>query len=211
MSTKSKTSSFVSAMGALLEIVVTLVAMVKKMGGEVGECFYLLSRKENEGELEAIAARMVELFKRTKRMAENTFRLVVNYNQSLADMVSTGKYDWVNSDITEKHFPNTRRGKEEVSLHLVHFNRNIGSEDALRELDKMGFRPATIEELLAFGAQNPEEQRKYPIVALGSVWRHLRGGRCVPSLWLGGAGRRLGLGWWGVDWHSHCRFAAVSK
>jgi hypothetical protein len=35
----------------------------------------------------------------------------------------------------------------------------------------MGYRPAELSELLAFGENYPEVQRKFPVIAFGSIWR----------------------------------------
>ena len=145
------------------------------------------------------------------RGAVSAFTVTVDYGKRLSAMIKAGKYDWVNSDITEKNFPPTREeGVQPVTLELIHFDRAISSEDALAELDTMGFRPANLEELLAFGAKYSEEQRKYPIVALGSVWRRL-GDRYVPILWDDSNGRRLRLRWFAGAWYSGYRFLAVRK
>jgi hypothetical protein len=76
-------------------------------------------------------------------------------------------------------------------------------------MKKDGFRPATMKELLSYGEKNPEEQRKYPIIGLGSV-AELRGSRRVgcfldedPSL------RSASLRSFDFDWHGRCRFLAV--
>ncbi len=145
------------------------------------------------------------------RNAGNLFRLVVDYNQSLAEMIVRGKYDWVNFDISEKHFPVARRGTDELELQLVHLNRAVSSDEVLRELEKLGLRPATLPELLAFGAAYKEEQRKYPIVALGSVWLGGFGRRDVAYLCGGASERYLDLDWFGHDWGLGWRFAAVRK
>ncbi|MDI6603226.1 MAG: hypothetical protein QME57_03890, partial [Patescibacteria group bacterium] len=50
-------------------------------------------------------------------------------------------------------------------------------------LDQMEYRPVELHELLAFGEQYPDIQRKFLIVALGSVWWSPRGDRCVPYLY----------------------------
>ena len=140
------------------------------------------------------------------------FKIAVNYCLSLKNTISAGKYDSVDPDINDKNFPIERHGHEEVEAKLVRFNRNIGSEDAIKELDKMkpSLRPANLAELLAFGAKFPDEQRKYPIVALGSVWRRTYG-RYVASLWGGVDGRGLGLGWFDSAWSAYYRFLAVRK
>ncbi len=142
--------------------------------------------------------------------AENTFPLKVNYDLSVESLVAHGKYDWKNDNITSKNFPTTRKGTAELDIILVHLDRDVSTEEAIKELDKLGLRPAELQELLAFGAKYPDEQRKYPIVALGSVWRSLDV-RLVPYLWSGGDRRVLYLHWFVSDWHAFCRFAGVRK
>lgn len=93
----------------------------------------------------------------------------------------------------------------------MHFNRNIESDTALAELDKMGLRPATLPELLAFGAKYPDKQREFPIVALGSVWRDLCGDRVVAYLGCDSSKRDLYLDRLVYRWSAPFRFAAVRK
>ena len=146
-----------------------------------------------------------------EKPATPPYLVTVDYGMSLADMIAAGRYDWTNSDITAKHFPVKGEGKAEVEIQLVHFDRVMGSDDVIRELDKMGLRPAAIEELLAFGAKYPDVQREFPIVALKSVWRSAFGYRYVACLSGDGSGRDLHLRWFGFGWSEFCRFAAVRK
>ena len=143
--------------------------------------------------------------------ASNTYPLSVNYGMSVEDAVKLGRYDWANSDITSRNFPTKRTGKADLTIKFMQFNRAISTEDALRELDRMGYRPAELHEILAFGEKYPDVQREFPIVALGSVWQGRDGGRGVPCLSRSGSGRVLHLDWIGDDWNGICRFAAVRK
>ena len=142
---------------------------------------------------------------------QTLFTVTVDYSKTIEDMVKSGRYDWFNDNITSKNFPTKRAGKTEIIVELVHFNRNIGTDEALKKLDRMGYRPVELHELLAFGEKYPEIQREFPIVALGSVWRDSCGYRALP--WLGGRGsrRHLDLSWRAHDWSELCRFAAVRK
>ena len=142
---------------------------------------------------------------------ENLFKVVVDYTQSLADMISAGKYDWVNGDIIAENFPISGSGQAELNAELVHFNRIMESGDVLKELDKLGLRPANIAELLAFGAKYPDKQREFPIIALGSVWQNRYGYRYVPELWSGSVRRKLNLHWLGDRWDEDDRFLAFRK
>lgn len=139
-----------------------------------------------------------------------TYPVTVNYDLSLAEMIAAGKYDWKNDDITAKHFPMKGEDTKEVVTELVHFNQYMESGDVLRDLDKRSLRPATIEDLLSFGAKYSELQRQFPIVALGSIWQHLDY-RYVPFLWSFSDERYLSLGWFEGRWGDDSRFLAVRK
>jgi hypothetical protein len=138
----------------------------------------------------------------------------VDYAKTLPDMIAAGRFDWVNGDITPKRFPIKGSGVVELETKVFHFDRYISSEDAVAAIkadDKANpWEPAPIEALLAYGAKHPDEQRRYPIIALGSV-AGVRGGRSVPVLNRYGAERGLLLSWWGRGWYDDCRFLAVRK
>ena len=142
---------------------------------------------------------------------EGVYPITVDYSKPIEEMVAAGQYDWSNSDITLAHFPTKRVGKAETKVELLHFDRSISSEEALKEMDKMGYRPAEAHELLAFGAKYPDVQREFPLVALGSVWRRLGGRRRVVCLRRSDAARDAGLHWFGHGWRALWRFAAVRK
>lgn len=147
----------------------------------------------------------------------NAFSVTVDYAIPLKDAVAAGRYHWnfgVYRNISSKNFPAIRSGTEKTVIILVHLNRNgdIKLEDVIDELDKEGLRPAELRELLAFGAEHPKVQRKFPVVALGSVWQDPDGHRNVPSLDMDFMGARtLNLYWWSSGWGSNTRFAAVRK
>jgi hypothetical protein len=64
--------------------------------------------------------------------------------------------------------------------------------------------------VLAHGATHPDEQRKFPIIGLGSV--ALVGSRPgVPELGKDGSLRYLGLRWFDGGWLPYYRFLAVRK
>lgn len=146
-----------------------------------------------------------------ERLFKTVYSIMVDYSQSLAKMVKAGNYDWVNSDINSKHFPLKGKGKHKLEAVLFHFNRSIESDEAIAEMNKQDYHPATIEELLALGKKYPDLQKEFPIIALGSVWRGPGGGRSVPCLDRGGSERFLSLGWFGYGWDAHDRFLAVRK
>jgi hypothetical protein len=138
------------------------------------------------------------------------FHLIVDYNVSLSDMVKAGHYDRVADGIVESNFPRIKFEVEKIDVAFDHFDRSISSDSAVAEMDKVGYRPATIEGLLVFGAKNPEVQRQFPVVALGSSCV-VGGCRYVAYLDGYGSGRGLYLRSWRHDWDGRSRFLAVGK
>ncbi|MEK7120035.1 MAG: hypothetical protein AAB824_00645 [Patescibacteria group bacterium] len=139
------------------------------------------------------------------------YGLLVNYSRSISKGIKAGHYDYANSDITDKNFPTTQQGAQEVSVQPIHFNKTMSTDQVLAELDKMSLRPANLQELLALGEKCPDLQREFPIIALGSVWQDRHGIRSCPCLHRDGSERDIYLYWFGDDWSEICRFAAVSK
>jgi hypothetical protein len=140
------------------------------------------------------------------------YHLTVDYGQSLEQMIAAGRYDWANSDITAQRFSITGEGTTPVEARLFHFERYLSSSDAVAAITaddlENPWEPAQIEHLLSFGAAHPEEQRRYPIVALGSV-AEIRGHRFVPGLYGSGVECDLYLPSWFSDWGDRYRFLAV--
>lgn len=130
---------------------------------------------------------------------------------ALQRLISVGKYYRVNPVITDKNFLVPENFVLGTDPKIFHFNRGITSEDVVKEMDKEGYCPAMIWDLLDYGAKNPEEQRDFPIVGLGSVGGVSSGGRSVPYLCGGGSERSLLLSLWDGDWGDDCRFLGVRK
>lgn len=151
-----------------------------------------------------------EEFRKLIGLPPLTLRITVDYSLSLEQMIALGQYDSKNDDITAERFPVKGEGKKEVVVELVKYEENMSSDEVLADLDSKGLRPATHEELLAFGTAFPELQRKFPIVALGSV-AEVYGLRYVLYLDGDDSRRRLGLGWFDDVWYAGYRFLAVRK
>ena len=152
-----------------------------------------------------------------------TLLLMVNYDRSIAKSVVAGDYSLTSvrgpgkgrplsdSDITDANFPSTETGEREVETALFYFNCfKISSKAVEAEMDKVGYRPATMKELLAYGEKNPEDQCERIIVELGSVEK-CDGIRRVGCLVGDTCLRAVTLGHYnGRDWHgSH--FLGVRK
>jgi hypothetical protein len=148
----------------------------------------------------------------TQALVADQVLLTVDYGQSLQQMIAAGRYDWINPDITATRFPMQGTDTVPIETRLFHFDRFISSADAVAAITTADaenpWEPAKIEHLLSFGAAHPDEQRRYPIVALGSV-AEVGGHRRVPYLYRDDTKRSLSLGWWVSDWGGFYRFLAV--
>ena len=144
------------------------------------------------------------------------YRIVVDFGMPLEQMIAAGNYDWKNEDIIANQFSVAGEGIVEYEARLFSFDRSVPSQDvekAIREAAPAGqWEPGKIEHLLAFGAKYSEEQRKNPIVCLGSVsGTKVMGQRQVPYLYRRVTGRSLHLDWYGNGWHPFYRFLAIRK
>ncbi|MEI6836066.1 MAG: hypothetical protein WCK59_04495 [Candidatus Falkowbacteria bacterium] len=140
--------------------------------------------------------------------------LTVDYGRTLEQAIADGNYDWNHGDISSENFPISPEmlgQKVEIKTKLFRFNRDISSNDVISEMDKAGYRPATLMELLALGILFPELQRQFPIVALGYVWHWARVGRFVPFLYVNDYKRGLNLSFVAGDWGTRYRFLGVRK
>lgn len=148
---------------------------------------------------------------KNNKIVDDIYSAIVDYNMSLAEMIKVGKYDYVNGEIASKNFPIMGSGKVDISFELVHLNKSASSEEVLLHMEKNNLRPATLAELLAFGAKYPEIQREFPIVALGSFWINGDGIRLVLYLGKDNSKRFFNLYWFDRDWSGDWRFLAVRK
>ena len=109
-------------------------------------------------------------------MAEqNQFCVFVRYDPIPSLQELQQQFDWVNGTFAWAKFAavdqckDVSRNSRELTLEYLRPDHRATIEEILERMDKSGFRPAFLEELLAFATKFPDEQRKFPIVALGSV------------------------------------------
>jgi hypothetical protein len=145
------------------------------------------------------------------------FYLKFKYRK-LEEMIKAGKFDQVDNYITSTNFPDPREKQllnQTVKLKAKIFSfknerreRYISSEHILAELDKAGFRPATLAELLALAEIDLELQRQFFIVSLGSLSPDSLN---VAYLKIGGSTRELSPSHFGGGWIDDCSFLAIRK
>lgn len=85
-------------------------------------------------------------------------------------LILEGRYDSYIADVDELERIFAKDPcTESVVLEPICFETACTLEHMLEEIASMGYRPATLRELLGVGAQHPELQRRKVLVALGSA------------------------------------------
>lgn len=137
------------------------------------------------------------------------YRVLVNPRMSVSEGISRGKYDWVDTDITEEHFPQEGFGRQKsVLVDLICYPSNTSTEVIIQDFTTNRCRPSMLGTALAIGEQYPRAQKKGPIVFLGSRWMSPGGFVGAPVLDMNGRRRELLLEPHDVSWCSECLFAA---
>lgn len=139
-------------------------------------------------------------------MPQNRERLEADFSKDGVSETFFGNFQWQpHSSCAE-----IDQAPGERTMLLMHFNQVIESEEVISRMNAQGYRPATHLEAYAFAKANPDLQRKYCIIALGSSTRH--GDHHVVTVLYGGSDRcLLSDHWVGDGWRSGFRFLAVRK
>lgn len=128
---------------------------------------------------------------------------------SIMDILEIAKpleFTYINDDITDEKFPDD--GQRGTDPKIYKFGRGISSESVVAEMEKEGYRPMTIHELVLWAKDN-WNKNDY-VVALGTV-RQVGDCRRVACLYGGSFRRYLRLRGWGGGWDGDYSFAAVRK
>lgn len=139
-----------------------------------------------------------------------SYPIIVDYDMGLKQAIEKGKYDLVEEIFSQENFPIERKGRGEIEMEFIHFNRFTTTKEVFEKLDRIGYRPVNIMELLAFGEKYSEVQREFTIVALGSACETKKG-YYVPILHSFRSGRSLCTFGTMSIWHEDWRFAVVRK
>ncbi|HLC49500.1 MAG TPA: hypothetical protein VJI96_03925 [Candidatus Andersenbacteria bacterium] len=132
-----------------------------------------------------------------------------DYYAQFMHLLSTGNYGTKDANITPENFPGQCIG--DFKAVLVLFDCQMKHNTAMQEIKGSNYRPATMIELLAYGAWFPDEQMEYSIAALGQSWEDPKRGPCVGSLPHKSLDRELILYPCSMPFGSKCRFLAVCE
>jgi len=149
-----------------------------------------------------------------KEKTIDQFTLGVDYRLTFKQMFDACHFKSSEPIVREKNFPllavlNPRL--EIITVKLFNFNRSFHAEDAIFMMKKNGYRPATIAELFAFSCAYPGLQRRFPIIALGSVMKDKKGNRCSPFVVGSRRNSQIGVFYDGSGCYPFCRFLAVRE
>lgn len=131
-------------------------AVINKLGGERGVDRFLNDE--------------VEMVMKINTFITHAFKCLVDETQEVEDAVRAGNFDYVSSDITNENFPRKNYGwKMKKEIILFRFNTRMSFGEIVNAMDKTGYKPATVFDLISLAVEKPSIQKKFTIVALGSI------------------------------------------
>lgn len=141
--------------------------------------------------------------------SKDDFLLTVDYSLSLKEIAADGHYDWWSFPDLVADLLHLENETADLVVHLVLFDHLMVTDDILNFMDKRNLRPATLQELLAFGSRYHRRQGGLPIIALGSLRVSKNGFRYVPLIERLGSRCQIRFRWMDGGWHWRYRFLAV--
>jgi len=105
-----------------------------------------------------------------KKDAGNYISFEIDYSMSIKKLKTSGHYVRVNGKINSKNFSEEKTsGKNTLKMCLINFKDYMTLAGIRKYLDKNNMRPATLKELLVFGAKYPSFiDENHSVFALGS-------------------------------------------
>jgi len=144
--------------------------------------------------------------------ATETYELVVDYDQPLAEAIAEGHYDFVNENIVTENFPPEEHGIKAVKAKLLHFDRQFSNGDeALAEIYKLGYRPGNLREFLVLHKNQPKLINDLTIATLGSTLFDPDGDRRFVCIGGGSGLRRLLCGSFNTEFGIQWQFLVVPE
>lgn len=218
-------SEFLKSFGTAFEVFKAITDEVTNRGGTDDDLRRVLSDSSLRKQVAELIVNGQAVSTATKIAAalSNPYTVPVNYGRKLKTAVKVGKYDWNNDyydgqDWSDWKTPDDDplevpkgRAAVEKELLLFHIGAYFGDDklhdtkEVLAAVAKLGLKAEAVPELLTFGEKNPDVQREFPVIALGSVWVDPHGDRRVAGLWSDADERCLSLHWFGYQWNPYYR------
>lgn len=190
-----------------------ITSKIVEYGGSAEDFLYLY-----QPDSFSIISDLAELVVQKRR---NLYRIPVDYNMPMEEMIAVGNFDWTNRGISPSAFPIPEEfkgiGKTNINLELIQCGDMMSDgedfvslDGVLKYLENQGKRPGILPELLALGAKFPHLQLEFPIVQIGSLWK-TRGGERGLYLRRGNKERGLAVIWMQFGFLKYYRIIAVKK
>lgn len=150
-----------------------------------------------------------------------SYFMSMDYTLTFKEIIKTHDYESLDSNFENKEFSLQgsviTQSVAEIEVVLVHLNTKtkvVNTEKIIKDMDKLGLRPAQAEELIVFIENYLHTERwRFPVVALGSYWVNEHDGRSVACLDVDDHYTNLYLvefnNYWSERYHFH--FLAVRK
>ena len=100
------------------------------------------------------------------------YTIFVDETKTVEELAKAGRIDSIDGRVNSSNFPQNScmfTGQREVTL--FHFKKAMNLIQIIAEMDKADCKPATIWYLLSLAIKEPDLQRKFPIFALGSLFK----------------------------------------
>jgi hypothetical protein len=122
-------------------------------------------------------------------------KIEVDYSENLDQLIlerGFSKTDGIDFNKCEPTLIN-KTGKKVVIVKIFKLRNYYDYEKAVKKIERSGYAPSTMYELLAFDQKMPDFQRKNPVAAFGHVLRKNgdNGPRLIPCLWGDNSSRSL--------------------
>ena len=202
---KQKASDFVGPGRILLKIAERVANGVIDAGGTDAD----VRRLHDDDVLIAEISQLVVSKRQVPTQSE--FTITVKKDEHFNSLVMAAEYDGINDDVTVMRFPMRYSQPGERKLVLLHFDRTISSEDALKEAQRLGLERPTYEDCLRFGAQHPQVRQKFSISFLHEPILGNDRNQRVLCLYQDGSKAMLSFFWFSEVWKRTYRFAFVRK
>ncbi|MEK9183714.1 MAG: hypothetical protein AAB890_01430 [Patescibacteria group bacterium] len=142
---------------------------------------------------------------------DETFPIVVDYDESIENIAGDESYSWVNRNIISRNFPAPKHGKHEVEIEFICFERETSTKKAIEQIEHQGLRPIDVYELFHLIDKYPGIP--FSVVALGSMLKDPDSkDYLIPYFCRSDSKRsRMRLGHHNINWNNDHRFAVVHK
>jgi hypothetical protein len=154
-------------------------------------------------------------FGQVVHLVSHIFTVLVDETKTIEELLASDNSNGGSGDlklITSENFPKPINGKKlNKEIVLFRFYNSMSFKAIVAEMDKEGYKPATVWDLFGLAIKKPHLQKLFDIVALGSVHQHRGDSNVISLAGMPGEQRWIRIGKVATQYHGDNRFAAVRK